>query len=89
MRILTYDLNQEKSNSDYEGFYDIIQSYGHAKLSESSYALNTNDSPDYIFDQLKPYIDDNDNVLILTLSAPWAGRQSKEVLNWLRERIPN
>ncbi|MEL7833512.1 hypothetical protein [Fodinibius sp. Rm-B-1B1-1] len=89
MRILTYDLNKEKSNDDYDGFYEVINSYGYAKLSESSYALNTNHSPTHIYQKLEPFIDDNDYVLVLTLSSPWAGRHTNEVLDWLNERIPN
>ena len=88
MRILTYDLNKEKSKADYDGFYEVIKSYpSWARLSESSYAIETSDSPQAIYNKLKPYIDDNDNVLILTLTPPYWGQHSKEVIDWLQKRL--
>jgi hypothetical protein len=87
MRILTYDLNKEKTSKDYDGFYKIIKGYDWAKLSESSYALDTNDSPETIYNKLNPYIDNNDNVLILTLNNPYCGQAPKAVIDWLAQRM--
>ncbi len=87
MRILTYDLNKEQTKEDYEGFYKVIKSYDWAKLSESSYALNTIDLPDVIYNKLKPHIDNNDNVLIFTLTIPYSGRSSQAVVDWLAQRM--
>jgi hypothetical protein len=87
--LLTYDLNKEKSKADYEGFYRVIRQRPWARLTDSTYALDTYASPGYIFNQLQPYIDENDSVFIVTLDAPWAGRSADAVIQWLRQRIPN
>lgn len=86
--LVTYDLNKEKSKKDdYVGFYKIIKSYAYAMLSESSYAIETFETPSSIFAKLKPYIDSNDNVLVLTLTSPYFGQHSKEVVEWLKTRL--
>jgi hypothetical protein len=87
--LLTYDLNKEKSKEDYEGFYKVIRQRPWARLSESTYAIDTYTSPGHIFNQLQPFVDENDSVLIVTLSAPWTGRAPEAVVRWLRGRIPN
>lgn len=87
VRIITYDLNKEKSKSDYEGFYKVIKSYSWARLSESSYAIETYESPSDIFTKLKPFIDGNDNVLVLTLSSPYYGQHLKDVIDWLKLKL--
>lgn len=87
VRIITYDLNKEKTKSDYDGFYKVIKSYPWAKLSESSYAIETYDLPSDIFSKLKQYIDGNDSVLVLTLSSPYYGQHSKDVIDWLKLKL--
>jgi len=87
MRILTYDLNKETTSKDYDGFYKIIKGYNWVELSESSYALDTSDTPETIYNKLKPYIDNNDNVLIFTLTKPYAGQASSKAIDWLAQRM--
>ena len=87
LRLLSYDLNQEKTKEDYEGFYSVIKSYSYARLSESSYALDTEDQPETIYALLEPYIDDNDNVMILTLSKPYYGFHRQPVIDWLQAHL--
>lgn len=87
--LLTYDLNREKSKKDYEGFYKVIRQRPWARLSDSTYALETYASPGHIYSQLQPYIDEDDSVFVVKLSAPWAGRGEDAVVRWLRGRIPN
>ncbi|HEX2091299.1 MAG TPA: hypothetical protein VHG28_02810 [Longimicrobiaceae bacterium] len=86
--LVTYDLNAEKSKDDYEGFYGVIKQGAWARLSESAYVISTSSSPAEVFDQLRPYIDENDRVLVIRLEAPWAGRHAQEVVDWLRKYAP-
>lgn len=87
MRILTFDLKKEISTKDYDGFCKIIKEYSYTKLSKCSYALDTTDEPLTIFNKLKPYIDNNDSLLILTLNKPYYGQASEEVINLLGNRM--
>lgn len=83
VKLITYDLNSPgqkhakvlaKIKDDYPAW---------AKLSESSYAVNTTDSPSTIFNAFRSLLDDNDYFLCITLSRPYAGRNSKDVIDWL------
>ncbi len=87
IRLITYDLRKEPTNHDYNGFYDYIKKHAWARLSESSYAIDTEASPMTIFNALNAHIDANDWVLVLTLTAPYYGQHSTEVINWLEERL--
>jgi hypothetical protein len=53
--LVTYDL--KKPGGDYSGLLAKLKSYSWARLSESSYAIQTNDSPQSVFNVLKPFID--------------------------------
>jgi len=89
IRIVTYDLGYErKKTSDYQQILKVIKQGAWARLSESSYAMDTYLSPSEIFQQLKPHLDGNDSLLILTLTGPWYGQHSQEVRDWLKSRLP-
>ena len=83
IRIITYDLKKEPTRHDYNGFYAYIKQHRWAKLSESSYAIRTDATPSAIFNALKLHIDTNDWVLVLTLTQPYYGQHSQEVIDWL------
>lgn len=83
IRLITYDLKKEPTKHDYKGFYDYIKKHPWARLSESSYAISTAASPTSVHHALTPHIDANDWVLVLTLTAPYEGQHSKEVIDWL------
>jgi len=84
--LVTYDLN--KPGQDYSDVLKTIKSYAYARLSESSYAIITDKSADTVFEELKKYIDKNDNLLVINLKKSFAGRQSQEVLDWLTKNLP-
>lgn len=86
VRIITYDLNRPGQNHA-EVLKKIKDDYVWARLSESSYAVETSQQPSTIFEAFKPLLDQNDTFLVLTLTSPWAGRADQEVLDWLRKRL--
>jgi hypothetical protein len=88
--LITYNLNEEgKSKKDYVGLYKIIKQFDWMQVSESSYAIHTSASPTQVYNRLRPNIDNNDHLVVIRLRAPWAGRHSKAVSDWLLKRIPN
>ncbi|KAF1019656.1 MAG: hypothetical protein GAK30_02972 [Paracidovorax wautersii] len=83
--IVTYDLNKEAKRPP---IVDGIKRLGAwAKLSESSYALNTQFTPKQIYEALSQYLDSNDQLFVITLSAPWHGQGPQEIRNWLHQNI--
>jgi hypothetical protein len=83
---ITYDLN--KPSKDYADVLKTIKGYSWAKLSESSYAIVTDSTPQAVFDRLKPYLDSNDNLYVINLKRPYAGFGPKEVNEWLEKNLP-
>lgn len=83
--LVTYDLN--KSGQNYSGLYEEIKKYSWAKLSESSYAIETNKSVETICTELRGCMDSNDTVYVISLTEPWTGYGPKDVNEWLQSRL--
>lgn len=83
--LVTYDLN--KPGKDYSDLLKTIKSYSWARLSESSYAISTDSTPQTIYGQLEPYLDSNDTLYVITLKKPYAGVGPKDVNNWLASNL--
>jgi len=84
--LVTYDLNREANRPN---ITKKIRETGTswAMLSESSYAIETSRTPDDVYSALKPLIDSNDNIYIITLKKPWTGFGTKEVNDWLANKL--
>ncbi len=83
--LITYDLNREVVRPN---ITRTIKGFGcWARLSESSYAVSTNLSADEIYSRLKPQIDGDDQIYIITLSNPWQGFGPEKVNQWLQDEL--
>jgi hypothetical protein len=83
--LITYDLN--KPGQDYEDVHKYIKQFSWARISESSYAIETNLTPDQIYQGISKFIDKTDRVYIITLDAPYSGQGPQEVNQWLSEHL--
>lgn len=83
--LVTYDLN--KPGQDYSDFHKTIKAYNWAKLSESSYAIETNENPQSIYNKLVPHMDKNNQVYVITLKSPYWGLGPQEANDWLKQRL--
>lgn len=85
--LITYDLNRPGQN--YTDLLDKIKSYGSwARLSESSYAVATQNTPQTVYSQLSPHLDNSDTLYIVTLKRPYSGQGPQDVNNWLEANLP-
>lgn len=84
--LITYDLN--KPGKDYNDLLKAIKEYAWARLSESCYSIRTDRSPQHVFDELRPFLDQNDNLYIVNLKRPYAGFGPKDVNDWLDKNLP-
>lgn len=85
--LVTYDLNRETSRPNITK--KLKDSYpAWAMLSESSYAIVTSSTPGEVYATLKPMIDADDNIYIITLKKPYSGYGSKLVNDWLENNLP-
>lgn len=80
--IVTYDLNKETKRPNITAHlkagYEVW-----AKLSESSYAIETEDESETIYSYMLPLLDADDSLLVITLKRPYFGQSSKAVIDWL------
>ncbi|MCK0507951.1 hypothetical protein [Aromatoleum anaerobium] len=83
--LITYDLNNEIRRPPI--VKKIKDTWSWARLSESSYAVQTHLSPSQVFEQLRPLLDNNDNLYVITLKKPYSGWGPKDVNDWLERNL--
>lgn len=85
-RLISYHLeNPEKAN--YEAFAQVIQSYDYVEISETCYAIATDDYPKDIFEKLEPFIAADDSLVVIALTRFYMAHHDKEVLDWLEKNV--
>ncbi len=82
--LVTYDLNKETVRPK---IVDEVKKTSWAKLSESSYAIDTNETPQAVYNRFQYLLDENDNFYVITLKRPYYGQGPKAVNDWLEQRL--
>lgn len=83
--IVTYDLNKEVVRPN---IVAEIKKTNWARLSESSYAIETGESPKAVYDRFIYLLDGNDNFYVISLKRPYYGQGPKDVNEWLEKNLP-
>ena len=76
----------ETSKADYEGFYKAINSYRYIRLSESNWAVYTDEAPTAVWQKVKRYTDPDEYLVMLPLEAPSWSSQDAKALQWILSR---
>lgn len=88
--LIGYDLN--KAGKNYTDLIEKIKTLSATRWHclDSTWIIKTNSSASAIRDTLKPYIDSDDELLVVHLSGEgaWVGF-SKDCSEWLRNNLPN
>jgi hypothetical protein len=83
--LVTYDLNRpEQDDSD---LLNEIKKYSNVRLSESSYAIITDKTPEVVCKEMEKYIDVNQNIFIINLKRPYEAYGSELVSDWLKKEL--
>ncbi len=82
--IVTYDLNKESKRPP---IVEEVRKTAWARLSESSYAISTNENPNDVYQRFKRLLDDNDTFFVITLKKPYQSWAPKEVNDWLDSQL--
>lgn len=84
--LVTYDLHQ--SYKDCQEIMKFIQAAAAwAKLSESSYAIKTQETPKSMMNYLQPLLHKTNRLFVVTLTYPYAGYGSESVNMWLKNNL--
>jgi len=86
-RLITYHLKSDPSKTDYEGFANVLQTYDYIQLSETSYAIASDEYPKEIFQKLEPFIDPDDCLVVIALSRFYMAHHNQDVLAWLDANV--
>jgi hypothetical protein len=87
VKLVTFNLNNESPSTDYDAFRQYIENHDHKKLSDTSYAFDSDRGVRTLYEDLKVFIDKKDSVLIVSLSKPFSGRQRSSIMDWLNEKM--
>ena len=82
--IVAYDLNNEVRRPK---IVEAIKTTTWARLSESSYAIDTSETPAQVLARLRKFLDNDDNLYVINLVRPWSGWGPKDVIAWLVQRL--
>ena len=66
----------------------IVEQYKHIQLSESTYAIETDEQTRTIFNKIISLFDIDIHLLVLTLIKPFASPPKGQVSKWLSKRLP-
>lgn len=84
--LITYDLNNEtKRPPIVRDIKECGSSW--AKLSESSYAVETTATPKQVYSFLSRHVDADDQLYVITLARPHYGYGAPAVSQWLDEKL--
>jgi len=84
IQLVAYDLNKETKRPD---IVSEVKKTAWARLSESSYAIETSETPEQVYARFQKHLDDNDDFYVISLRKPWDGRGSRAVIEWLRAKL--
>ena len=86
-RLITYHLENGSSTTDFEGFARVLQEYDFIQLSETVFAVATDEYPKDIYAKLEPFIDQDDSLVVIALSRFYMAHHNKGVLEWLETNV--
>lgn len=82
--VVAYDLNHERKRPP---IVAEVKQTDWARLSESSYAIDTYETADQVLARLQKHLDDNDNLYVIPIGRPYSGWGPKDVIEWLNARL--
>lgn len=82
--IICYDLVKEK---DYEELYKVIKSYKYGQITESTWAIVTNEKAKEVRDNLQKHMDSDDRLFVIKSGkeAAWANVLCAN--KWLKDNL--
>lgn len=84
--LVTYDL--DKPGQDYSDVLKTIKDFGGwARVSESSYVVSCGLTVQQIYDKLKRFVDNTDQLYVIHISKPWTGFGPNDVNDWLGKNL--
>lgn len=85
---VSYDLN--KSGQNYNALYEELKkSPGYWHHLDSTWLISTSESANTLSERLRKHLDNNDNILVIRVTRPYAGWLPEDAWEWIDQHIPN
>ena len=85
--LVTYDIKDDQNRRKVSAV--IERRYPkQVKLSDSCYAIHTALLPVRIFDELKPFVEVEDQLYVAQLNKPYTGFGPRKTTGWLSDYLP-
>jgi hypothetical protein len=83
---ITYKPNPDTAAAAYEEFCKVLKSYRSIRLSQSNWAINTDEPPKAVWQKLKDYIYLDEYLVMLPLDASLWTSQDRKALRFILAR---
>lgn len=82
--VLTYNIGNTSIQS---GIAEEVDRTPWARISETSYAIKTDESPSDIYSRFSEYLDETDSFYVFMIETSYCGQGSQDVEDWLAESL--
>ena len=85
--LVSFKFKEQKSNNKADDFFKILEKYDHIRINRSCYIVSADDETLGVCENLKSYVDTEDNILITQLTQPTSshGFLSEEHRAWFQK----
>ena len=87
MPLLLVAFESDKPEQDHSSLLKRIEKYSHVRLTKSSYGIITDKTPETVCEELKKYIEKNDNLYVITLKRPYDSCGPSLANDWLYKEL--
>ena len=87
MALLLVAFEHDKPEQDHSDLINRIEKYSHVRLTKSSYGIITDKDPEIVSEELKKYIDKNENLFVITLKRPYDSCGPSLANDWLYKEL--
>jgi hypothetical protein len=85
MAVLIINFDFSPSGASHYPMIRAIKKYPWAKLTDTSYAISTDLTPQTVFTQLRGLMESSCNLYVMTFRKPYAGYGPQSVIDWLQQ----
>jgi hypothetical protein len=86
--LITYDLRGPSTG--YTSLYEYLKSHnGWSHYIASTWLIDTDKTPNQVVNDIKPYLQEGDNLLVVRFAKPYQGWMPKRVWKWIAKHITN
>ena len=87
MPLLLVAYDPDKPEQDHSTLLERIEKYSNVRLTQSSYAIITDKTPETVCGELHKYLDKKDNLFVITLKRPYDAYGPSLANDWLYKEL--